>query len=304
MAIKSGQTNIIKVSVKKEANKLIGEAIKNSDIMNEHKNVQESIYSKNIVNFSRDLQVYGVQLAIIVSKGLVSPTMGKDSNYREAINYLCVKILNDSLLKKYIEVSPINPVANGSKHTANKNKKPIDIESTVFHFNQMIDRLVKVLNAPILDKMKFSISKVSVPLPKKEPIKQVLTPQPQQKKNPPKQNPIVSKHIANEDGISVEAEIVKGKGIVNQHKLLSKETKKVQFNLELKIRSNYKILDLAACIKTKSGYDKLSIKEGLNQYAVPVAKLENNLISITILVKYRIKLGYSKDIKFTIRKNY
>ena len=298
MAVKNKQVNVKKVSVKNDANSIISNAINNSDIMNEYRNVQESIRSKNILNFSRDLQVYGVQLALIISKGMISPTMGNDCNYREAVHFLCVKILNDSLLKNYIEVSPINPVANGIKHTADKNKKPIDIESTVYHFNKMIDKLVKVLNAPVLNKMKLTmLNPISVQTAK--------TPSSTTSKKPqPKQNPIVSKHIANDDGISVEAEIVRGKGVINQHKLFGNDTKKIQFNLELKIRSNYKIMEVAAILVTKSGREKLNVKEGLNQYAVPISKLENNLISITIFVKYKIKLGYSKDIKFTIRKHF
>lgn len=298
MAVKNKQVNVKKVSVKNDANSIISNAINNSDIMNEYRNVQESIRSKNILNFSRDLQVYGVQLALIISKGMISPTMGKDCNYRDAVHFLCVKILNDSLLKNYIEVSPINPVANGVKHTADKNKKTIDIESTVYHFNKMIDKLVKIINAPVLNKLKLTISNSTSVQTTKTPSS-TTSKKPQQK-----QNPIVSKHIANDDGISVEAEIVRGKGIVSQHKLFGRETKKVQFNLELRIRSNYKILDLSAALKIKDGYEELKIKEGLNEYAISTSKLENNLISITISVKYRIKLGYSKDIKFTIRKHF
>ena len=162
----------------------------------------------------------------------------------------------------------------------------------------MIDKLVKVLNAPVLNKMKLTLSNPAPAQTAKTPSSTTV------KKPQPKQSTIVSKHIANEEGISVEAEIIRGQGIVYQHKIFGKDVKKIQFKLDLRIRSNYKILDLSAALKTKNGHEELKIKEGVNEYEISTSKIENNLISITVFVKYRIKLGRSKPIKFTIRKHF
>ncbi len=102
--------------------------------------------------FTISIQNLITQIAIMVSNILVSPKF-YSSHFRDAIEYLGSKIIKNRSVTRHLSATNVNEGGNIVKHTIDS--LDIDINTTLYHYNDMIDKLSKAIKLNHF--MKFKI---------------------------------------------------------------------------------------------------------------------------------------------------
>lgn len=255
--------------------------------------------------FITNIQILITKLGIMVAE--VS-TKQNISYCIQSLKFLCFDVLEDQRLMAKFKSLGVNEIGNASKHDIAKDVK-IDMAQWVATYNYLVNSIVTKYNLPALKLMIIAKTPQSQPIiqhqtPLQRSPQPVSTPKPSQTTTP-KSMPQTSIQSSTQmptgtfDGIlRIRATIEDGQG--RYTKGVFGKIEMLNFNLKVAIANpnDYKIASVVAEIS--AGNNKI-IKDlpkssSVTPIDLPAAQF-HGIISVTVIVTYRLSLTKTKEIK-------
>ncbi len=250
-------------------------------------------YSKGYTQlFITDLQNLITKVGIIMSE--VSTSKKRISYCSSALDYLCNDVLNSNNLYKRFDEIGINAKGNIGKHSLKSNT--IDLDKTVIVFNSMIDNIANRYNLPALKKLLICKRDSS----NKAMTNVIQTTRKSQDQNKNTANPSAQTSDGN---LILKTSLLKGP-LGRYQKGIIKKTPMLNFRISLNIHGNrfYKIKEIEAQISSAHSRKTISLPnqyESLTDVNLEAAQFSGK-IKVVVILKYKISLLVTKEIKTTV----
>ena len=270
----------------------------------------------NLFSFITDMQILVTKLGIMISDVAAGPDI---SYCIQSIRYLCGEVLDDPKLEKAFIGLDLNNKGNDAKHSLSADVS-IDMERCVEIYNFVVARIVK----------QYGLDSLRAMIITKEPEKEAPLTSGQsflrlmhdfdeiEKKRPSSgtlfdyfegRYQVAEGEIvggASDDDIYLLVALVKGVGQYTRGLFIKKQRINFDLRVEIENQGDLKVVEVYALVKGKEAQKKVKLPytlESTTEFDLPVEKFGDK-VTVTVVVKYKLGLRYSKEIKVTLEKDF